>query len=158
MEWVFAYGSNMDRDDLRRWFRERGRRLGVIGTTSPATLRGHRLVWNYRSPSRGAGAANVEPHRESVVPGLAIEVDELTLSGLDVKEGRGLRYERSLVEVCLGRGASVEAWVYSVLPEYRERSPVAPRRHYLGLMIRAAETHGFPEWYLAELRAVPVVE
>ncbi len=77
---VFAYGSNMDLGDVAAWFEQQQLGKPNVLHLAVGCLEGHRLVWNYRSPRRGAGAANVEPAVQRSVPGLLLEVDDATLS------------------------------------------------------------------------------
>lgn len=155
---VFAYGSNMDLGDVASWFEQE--RLGKPRVLHLAVgrLDGHRLVWNYRSPRRGAGAANVEPALHCSVPGLLLEVDDATLSGLDRKEGHPGRYLREVQACRVWSGELREAWVYRVLPAFQEQQVVAPRRGYRDLLLGAARRHGFPAEYIAELEALQVLE
>lgn len=157
LENVFAYGSNMDLGDVRRWFRVRGRPEGRMGAPTVGVLRGHRLVWNYHSNARGGGAANVEPHGDYDVHGVLVAVDAAALEGIDAKEGRGERYERSLVTIETTEGPA-RAWLYEVLPAFRQAGLVPPTRAYLAILIGAAEHFGFPGDYIEMLRAVPTVD
>ena len=91
---VFAYGSNMQRADLQHWLTDRGFARAQIVNAGPATLRGYRLVFDYRSTSRDGGVADVEPDPENVVFGLVLEVDEDGLRALDRKEGHPKVYDR----------------------------------------------------------------
>ena len=52
MPLYFAYGSNMKISDLDADLRGRSNGAECIVETSPALLRGWRLVWNYFSKSR----------------------------------------------------------------------------------------------------------
>lgn len=164
MHWVFAYGSNMDLDDLARWCDERGQPLGTIERAEPALLPGHRLIWNYRSQARRGGAANVARDQSTeatrALPGLALFVDEIALATLDVKEGHPARYDRGpaprRARLCSGEG--IEAWVYVVRPEFTLPELVPPTRAYREILLRVAARHGFPAWYLAELAALPTAD
>lgn len=154
LDWVFAYGSNMDVDDLYRFLEERGHPGPRVERVELAYLSGWRLVWNYHSRARQGGAANVEPADAGELPGLALQVDAPTLAGIDLKEGHPHRYRRGpkRVPVRLHGGGRERAWLYVVLPEFRRSAFVPPRRAYLDLLIGAAERHAFPAWYLDELR------
>lgn len=174
MHWVFAYGSNMHVGDLARWLRNNGVSSATVCQVMPAVLPGHRLVWNYYSPVRRGGAANVEPEPRGLVLGLALRVDDAGLAALDRKEGHPQRYareEQTLVRLergfellvqgvpaalqeelaALSPSAASRAWVYRVQPAYRRAQHTPPRRAYLQLMLQAAEQHGFPAWYVGEL-------
>lgn len=156
---VFAYGSNMDLEDLRRFF-DAHACPGHVERALPATLRGHRLVWNYFSRARGGGAANVEPAPGAELPGLVLWVDAAALAGIDLKEGHPTRYRRGpkRVAVELASGALERAWLYVVLPQFRQERTVPPTRSYLSLMIAAAERHGLPAWHVEALRATDTAD
>jgi len=145
--------------DLRQWLVARDYQRARVERAEPATLPGHRLVFNCFSPSRGCGAANVEPASEHDLPGMALRVDDVALVAIDRKEGHPQRYRRGpdLLEVTLASGRRVAAWLYVVRPEFREAGHVPPKRSYVDLLIDVAEQQGFPEWYLRQLRAIEVV-
>jgi gamma-glutamylcyclotransferase (GGCT)/AIG2-like uncharacterized protein YtfP len=155
MHRVFAYGSNMHLVDLARWMKERELGRPAIHRQTVAELPGHRLVWNYWSPVREGGAANVEPHATAHVPGLLLEVDEATFAALDRKEGYPDRYLRSERTVRLPSGTELASWVYSVRDAYRRPEPVWPKPSYLGLMIEAAQKLELPAWYREILHTMP---
>lgn len=159
-EWVFAYGSNMDVDDLRGWLATKGLEADGIRRVERAALTGYRLVWNYRSTSRDGGAANVEPCAGQDLPGLALSVDAMTLTAIDQKEGHPRYYNRgsSPLPVRLLTGEEIVAWVYVAIPDRCSASPVPPRRAYLQLLINAARQHGLPAWHVAELEATSTVD
>ena len=155
--WVFAYGSNMNLPDVRRWFLEHDREWREPERVEAAMLVQHRLAWNYYSRTRRSGAANVESveaGESASLPGVAMVVGDAFLRGIDAKEGHPSRYRRSLRAVCIQNGATVEAWVYSVEPEFLRSSPPAPSRAYLSHMLCAARRYCFPEEYVAELEAL----
>jgi hypothetical protein len=158
--WVFAYGSNMNLGDLRRWLAERQfSEAGLLGAES-AVLAGFQLAWNYRSLHRDGGAANMKEAPGASLPGLALAVDQVTLHAIDKKEGHPGRYCRGEQprSVELVRGGSVAAWVYQVSEPYLKPPPVWPRRAYLELIITAAREHDLPASYIADLEATPTCD
>lgn len=174
LHWVFAYGSNMDLDDVERWCRERGHEPIRILDAQVAELPGFALAWNYYSDARQGAAANVEEKAGRSLPGLVLQVSATGLGVLDRKEGHPRRYRRRLLRVvtakesapspsgesaesgpaCAPDTAAIEAWVYQVQPEFLRSQPQHPTSTYVNIMLRAAERHGFPGWYLRELRAL----
>ena len=146
----------MDLSDYQRWCRERGRAAGRIARAEPGVVPGWRLVWNYYSRVRQGGAANVEPAPGAELHGLALEVDAEALSAIDHKEGHPGRYRRGpgLVRVDLKTGERVQAWLYVVLPEFRQEGYVAPRREYRDLIVSVGEARGFPAEYLEGIRGL----
>lgn len=156
---VFAYGSNMHLPDLRGWMRGRGHGDAEVLSSAAATLWGWELVWNYRSPARNGGAANVRERIGAALPGVILEVDDAGLRALDEKEGHPGRYSRGESPVALdGSGGEAGAWLYVVRPEFRVEGMIPPRRAYLELVLAGARAHGLPEAHLRELEGVPVFE
>ncbi len=157
---VFAYGSNMHLVDLRRWMNVRGFEDARVLGSSAAYLHGWELVWNYRSPVRLGGAANVQRRDGAVLPGALLDVDVRGLEALDRKEGHPGRYRRGpdLVEVEAASGRGAEAWLYVVTAEYRETDLVLPRAEYLTLMVEGALHHALPEWHVEALRRVETID
>ncbi|MGE0328797.1 MAG: gamma-glutamylcyclotransferase family protein [Polyangiaceae bacterium] len=158
MHWVFAYGSNMDLGDLTNWFQGKGLGNPRVLHLAVGSLPEHRLVWNYRSLSRGAGAANVEIASQSSVPGLLLQLDEATLLALDQKEGHPERYRREHLTCRVWSGEPRDAWVYRVQPEFRQPAFVAPTRGYRDLLLCAARRHGFPADYVAALESLELAD
>jgi cation transport regulator ChaC len=153
--WVFAYGSNMHLQDLRRWLRENDHPEHGILRVLTASLSGFRLVWNYPSRRRGAGAANIEAHEGATLPGVVLEVDERTLNAIHAKEGHDHTYVGSLRRIALAGGAEIDAWVYIVRPERCRSERVWPTTEYLELIIHAAKEHGLPASHIDELTRTP---
>ncbi|HMR08077.1 MAG TPA: gamma-glutamylcyclotransferase [Polyangiaceae bacterium] len=174
LHWVFAYGSNMDLDDVERWCHERGHEPIRILDAQVAELPGFALAWNYYSDARQGAAANVEERAGRSLPGLVLQVSATGLGVLDRKEGHPKRYRRRLLRVVTAKesapspprafgesgaarapdAAAMDAWVYQVQPEFLRPQPQHPTSTYVNIMLRAAERHGFPGWYLRELRAL----
>jgi gamma-glutamylcyclotransferase (GGCT)/AIG2-like uncharacterized protein YtfP len=157
-DWVFAYGSNMDLDDLARWLYERGHPERRPLSLCAAVLENHRLVWNYRSPSRNGGAANVEEAEATSLPGVALLVDEPLLVALDEKEGHPHRYRRQERSLLLDDGRRVTAWVYTVTEAWCTADPCWPRRAYLEVVLRGARKNGLPAWHVEALTKVPTLD
>lgn len=155
---VFAYGSNLDLDDLQRWLRARGYPPWRPRSARVATLPGWRMVWNYHSPMRRGGCANIERAAGGPgLPGAVLDVDDGLLAALDHKEGHPERYRRLRCPVQL-IDHSIEAWVYVVTPEWRRPQPVWPRRDYLETVLRGARAFGLPSWHVDALSRTPVAE
>ncbi len=144
----------MDLDDLRRWFLEHHHDWRRPERFELGSLGNHQLAWNYFSPARGCGAANVEPLEGAALPGIVMVVNEPFLRGMDAKEGHPQRYRRTLRPVAIGAREVVQAWVYAVQPEFRQPDHIAPSSSYLQLMLGAARRHRFPAEYVVSLEAL----
>ena len=58
---VFAFGSNLDLTDFIAWCRRERGMTPQIERRSWAWLRDYRFSWDYYSPVRRGGAANITP-------------------------------------------------------------------------------------------------
>lgn len=160
LSWVFAYGSNMATDDLKRRLADHAGSADGLVRVESAYLPDHRLVWNYRSNTRGGGAANVERCSGRELPGVALLVDETALSVIDRKEGHPSFYSRGVspLHARLSGGDEITAWVYVAVKRRCSTTPVLPLRTYLQLLIDGARKHGLPATHIAELEATPTAD
>jgi hypothetical protein len=155
----FAYGSNMDEEELTTYIQSEGGDPSAVSNPRWARLDDWRLVFNYFSPGRRAGAANIEPAQGQYVEGVLWNATEEALDAIDRREGRPQRYERILVCVSDEKGRLFRDVVaYEVVQEQKRRDFCAPRRDYLDLMKRAASRFGFSEKYRRMLNAIETVE
>lgn len=83
----FAYGSNMDKEDLDRWCGSRGFPPVKFLSVSPAELDGYRPCFNYFSASRNGGVASIMESDEDHIFGLSIAIEERDLETIRTKEG-----------------------------------------------------------------------
>lgn len=152
---VFAFGSNLDPTDFRAWCKRERELNPVMIPRFRAALRGYRLCWNYYSPVRRGGAANICRDDRAVVIGMVFEVDPVTLSALDMKEGHPERYRRVRVSVesIDSPGVIREVWTYQVTAAYRRDLPVMPTQEYLEIVLRGIAVQGLPEWWRDEVIA-----
>lgn len=116
----FAYGSNMDREQMRQ------RCPGAV-LLGPAVLEGYRLVFGGHSDRWGGAVATVEIGDGSKVEGLVYYVTPNDLKSLDAFEGHPHVYQRQVMTVTCCFGGEVydrEVYVYMmpVLEELREPS------------------------------------
>ena len=156
---MFAYGSNMDLDDLARWAQSKGLPTPRVFDHYVACLRGFERVWNYHSRARAGGAANVQPAEGCCVWGLVLEVDLETRHLIDRKEGHPDRYSRGeapLVVELPQDGRTVRAWVYQVTPPHIRDELIPPTQAYLDLIIQSAIRHNFPPGAVEALQATPI--
>ena len=159
--WVFAYGSNLNLSDLRRWLTANQYNPAGILALHPAILRHYQLVWDYQSPVRQGGAANVTPSPDAWVYGGLLQIDQATLHALDQKEGHPKRYSRgSQEQLCelTETKKGIKAWVYEVQAEYKQSSFTPPRQHYRDLVATGAAELGLPESWVSMLQATPTLD
>ncbi len=154
-DFTFAYGSNMNRSDLRSWLEAGGYDSSLIVDAVPATLAGYDFVWNFYSSGRAGGTANLEPKEGSTIWGVLIEFDEDLLKAFDRKEGHPYFYSRGASKVPVKRGSdgkTVMAWLYLAKPNKGSRRDVWPTREYKKIVLDAAEFWNLPEEYVERIR------
>ncbi len=142
MDRYFAYGSNLNTQDLEKWCERMGRPCALTGRGVPAFLPDHDLVFDYLSPSRKGGVLDLRPAIGKIVPGALFEVTEENLRTLDLKEGVPLIYHRAEKRVLLADGRELQVLAYEVSPEYRSPSAVAPSEAYVDIVAQGLATFG----------------
>lgn len=147
----FAYGSNMDEEDLESWcLRNRYSPIRPLAK-EVAVLRGWKLVFNHYSPRRKGGVANIQKCESEEVWGLLMEITEDDFRKLRKKEGAPEVYQEELVSVLTRAGSVKEAITFVVKRPAAQFVP--PTHHYL--LIRSAVKNGFPTDYLQKLKSIP---
>lgn len=105
----FAYGSNMNWEDLDRWCNEHGYSSINPGTlTEPGVIKGYKLAFNHYSSSRKGGALNIirSSHNDWVC-GVLFKLNDEDFK--KIKEKEGSAYKRFSVNVFLQNGQVVGA-------------------------------------------------
>jgi gamma-glutamylcyclotransferase (GGCT)/AIG2-like uncharacterized protein YtfP len=154
-DFTFAYGSNMNRSELRSWLEANGYDSSLILDVSPATLDGYDVVWNYYSQARSGGTANLERKDNSTVWGLVIEFESTLLKAFDRKEGHPFFYSRGEKRVAVRRdrdGETVLAWLYLAKPNRGDRRDIWPTRQYKKIVLDAAAFWKLPVDYVEKIR------
>jgi len=151
----FAYGSNMDMDDFKGYFQEKGYDPSSIRVLGKAILRDYELAFNYYSHGRGAGAANIMECPGKHVEGLLLEMGDELRVPLRGKEGHPKYYrETDQLRVELEDGSIVPMITYVVTLEKRKERHVPPTREYLGFILGAARRHHFSDDYIRMLEDI----
>jgi gamma-glutamylcyclotransferase (GGCT)/AIG2-like uncharacterized protein YtfP len=153
----FAYGSNLDVDQLRM----RAPEARVVGM---GLLRDYQLTFPLRSQTWGGGAAGVTHLHGGMVWGALYELSESDLAALDAYEGwkgpgdHHNLYERDLATVELTRpdDGSVPRRVRAYTYFARTLNPTPPSRRYLDTVLKGARQHRLPPEYIEWLGAIPV--
>ena len=150
---VFAFGSNLDLTDFIAWCRRERGLTPKIERISWAWLRDYRFSWDYYSPVRRGGAANINPAAGYSVAGVVFKVDSATLAALDAKEGHPERYLRQKVSVeCMDAPKGMrKVWTYRVTPTYRTEGPVKPTQAYIDIVLKGIAEQGLPSQWRAEV-------
>ncbi len=155
-DFIFAYGSNMNRSDLRSWLEADGFDSSLLIEATPATLEGYDFVWNYYSVSRGGGTANLEPKEKSTIWGLLLEIDESLLKAFDRKQGHPFFYSRGEERIPVRRtdnGDTVSAWIYFGKPNRGDKRDIWPSRNNKKIVLNGAIFWGFPQDYIEKINA-----
>jgi cation transport regulator ChaC len=136
-KYYFAYGSNMDREQM-------GKRCPGAELVSVGTISG----WRFRINTRGV--ATIVPESGSTLYGIVWCLSEADERALDRYEGvaKGL-YAKRTMEVRLGDGRSVKAFVYLA----KDSQPGIAKPGYMSGILTAAISNAFPSSYVQELRA-----
>jgi cation transport regulator ChaC len=138
----FAYGSNLDADQMRR-------RCPTSQPVGRARLLDYRLDFTHLSKRWRGGAADVVPDSGGCVWGILYNLPTRELTLLDRYEAG---YERILLEVEGDDGSARRAISYTV----RRKGSFRPTRTYLEKMLAWGARFELPDDYLTRLRAVRV--
>ncbi|MFH2006674.1 MAG: gamma-glutamylcyclotransferase family protein [bacterium] len=128
----FAYGSNMDRAQMRR-------RCPTAAPIGPATLDGWRLAFGGHSRTWGGSVATLVRGRNSRVDGLLYTLAPTELRVLDLYEGHPGCYQRRCVTVTFQPGGRRRKAHTYVLPIALEEPPALG---YLAVLWRAYRALG----------------
>jgi cation transport regulator ChaC len=153
----FAYGSNMDKDDLDAWCRAKSKPEISSAGASPAVLRDFRLCFNYYAESRGGGAANIMESLGDRVCGLLLKITETDLGVIRTKEVWPSHYREIEIDVETLTGIVIpNVKTFKVVKALERPRHQPPTRHYMELIIRAARRYRFPAEYVEYLESIEV--
>lgn len=142
----FAFGSNLDGDQMRR-------RCSCPIVVGKATLRGYRLAFAGFSAMRGGGVATVVKSDDHAVPGLLYRLTDADLQKLDACEGHPQFYRRVAVHVVDSDGERRRAWTYTL-----DRAERAPSPDYAAIIAGGYGRLGYDEApLLAAIAAAPTI-
>lgn len=153
----FAYSSNMNQQDLDNYCRKKGRPLINLDSRSPnvCVLGDFRLDFNYYSPSRGGGTANIEPAPREHVEGVLFDIDNVDKKTIDAKEGAPWNYRRIFVSVISRDGTKKENVITYTVCEDRKTEFTPPTREYKQIVINGARAFGLSEEWIEKLEKIP---
>lgn len=136
----FAYGSNLNRDDWRRWCGENGHSPDALEYRSIGYLPDYDVRFSYRSRTREGGVLDVQPRIGQIVPGVIYQVND-GWRALGEKEGAA--YEPISVTVLDDHGQEIRLKTYRVREQKREPF-VKPNANYLSIVLEGLELHDLP--------------
>lgn len=143
----FAYGSNMNMEDLNEWCRRKSYNRVEPISHGIAHLGGYKLAFNYLSTSRRSNALNIMISPDESVCGVLFELEKEDFEKISEKE-QGLRKELApykkipvTVEV---EGEKIEALTFKVRKKYETdfREPISD---YLKIVVEGARDFGLLE-------------
>jgi gamma-glutamylcyclotransferase (GGCT)/AIG2-like uncharacterized protein YtfP len=147
IEFVFAYGSNMDPAQMRARCPESALVWFI------AEARDKALWFPRKSEKRKGGVGSLKDEKGKSVWGVVFAVSLRDLVRLDRFEGvPGGSYERKEIEVFDSKGKRRIVWAHIAVPQ--KEAPFAPHRDYISLYISGAEYYGLPAEYLAGLKRI----
>lgn len=154
MKYYFAYGSNMDKEDLNSWCKEKRKPKIEFLSVSPVKLNGYKLSFNYFSSLRKSGAANIMKSDEDCIYGLLVGLEEESIKIIREKEGYPNYYDEINVEVEKFDGTIVRGVkTYKALKEKERSTYIAPKKYYLSLIIKNAKKYSFQNEYIEFLKS-----
>ena len=155
----FAYGSNLNQEDLDKWCKNKGYCPIKFSSWKRAKLKDYALVFNVYSNSRKCGVANIERKKGEVVEGVLFIITKEDLDKLDVKEGaRGKKrkYEHHKISVETEEGKEVKNVItYWVPKEKTTQDFIKPSKEYLNIIIEGAERYGLSKEWIDKLKQIP---
>lgn len=140
----FAYGSNMERVQLKR-------RCPKAKFVAAAVLPDHELIFSGNSRMWGGGIADIREAAGKKVEGVLWEISESERKALDEYEGYPDLYVHREIQVRTAASKVVTAFAYVMANPGREAPPSKP---YKRLLISGAEEHGLSETYIAFLESI----
>ena len=151
MEIYFAYGSNLDLDQVKRRCGEKNVKKIDIGY-----LPNHRLAFTQYYADWGGGVADVIKSPGSSVWGIIYELSDNALELLDTFEGYPYDYTRTKQTIFTSKGCSYDSWVYLV--ERKDGDFIPPSNRYLDIIKQSAKDAGFPNEYIAYLNTIKTAD
>ena len=141
----FAYGSNLNDADRRRWCREEGVPDFFGPPVRVAWLPDHEAVFHYYSSSRQGGALDVTPRAGQLVAGALYEMGAEEARILARKEGAPHRYERCDVHVLGPDLEVVPAFTFRVSEAHRRPTLIEPTAEYLRVVCEGLRSLGLDD-------------
>jgi len=152
----FAYGSNLNQEDLDKWCKNKGYCPIKFSSWKRAKLKDYALVFNVYSKSRRCGVANIERKEGEVVEGVLFIITEEDLKKLDKKEGHPKKYQRHTISVRTEEGKEVKNVItYWVPKEKTTQDFIKPSKEYLNIIIEGAERYGLSKEWIDKLKQIP---
>ncbi len=154
--WYFAYGSNLDRNQMRL-------RCGSARFLCVAKLDNHRLAFTHRSIYRKCGTADALPSKGHEVWGVVYQIHEADVRALDKREGFDANRSPAL-----NAYTRAECRVYRDGKEHlpmkvqtyfvAKPGELAPNAAYRDLIVNGARFWKLPAWYIKQIEGILVTK
>jgi hypothetical protein len=141
----FAYGSNLNQEDLKEWCVRHCKPILELRMRSVGLLRGRCLDFTACSKARHCGVADIVLDEKSAVYGVVFEVSSEEVEVVDEKAGiKGGQYKRNYVTVHLMPSGAVEEDVLTYEVVNKKLGRYKPSQEYLDVIIKGAQAYGLP--------------
>lgn len=140
----FAYGSNMERFQLKRL-------CPKAKFVTAAILADYELTFSGNSPMWGGGIADIRERSGKTVEGVVWEISEAERKVLDKYEGYPTLYLHKEIQVRTRAGKAITAFTYVMA---NPGHPMIPSKRYKQLLISGAEEHGLSDEYVDFLESI----
>ncbi|AOT09617.1 gamma-glutamylcyclotransferase family protein [Pseudoalteromonas luteoviolacea] len=137
----FAYGSNLSSLRLKA-------RLPHVRLVGSAILYGYRLTFDMLSTDGSAKCNIVQGAHEDIVYGAVYALTQSEISRLDAIEGA--RYARVQLDVAMHSANTAAVYCYVANTFVSNELPF---EWYTNHVLVGAQEHGFPEFYIENIRA-----
>ena len=158
MVYYFAYGSNLNQNDLDAYCKKHSRSLIDLKSRSPkgCLLRDFKLNFNYYSKGRGGGVANIEHVKGEHVEGVLFSLSPEDEKTIDRKEGAPDYYHEIPVTITLRDGTIVgKVKTYIVCEEKKQSHFVPPTANYKQIIVDGAGAFGLTGEWIERLEKIP---
>lgn len=150
----FAYGSNMDWEQMRK-------RCLTARYVCNAKLQGHRLVFPRKSKNWKCGVASVDRSDDFEVWGIVYQIDELEIDALDRNEGydpnqpaQKNSYVRKEMRVLRDGDERQPLTVWSYVANEPKSPAPPPSAKYVQAIVQGSRHWRLPTDYIANLERI----
>ena len=140
----FAYGSNLNAQDLQRWCREENVPYRPLKRRCVAYLPDHELAFTFKSKRREGGVLDIRSRIGQAVAGVVFEIDDAQLAIIDRKEGAPTSYRQIKTVVLDDNGQEIPVVTYQVV-EQRRQAFVPPSGAYVEVVRAGFQDHDLPD-------------
>ncbi|MCX7635947.1 MAG: gamma-glutamylcyclotransferase, partial [Syntrophales bacterium] len=141
----FAYGQNLNSEDLTAWCRRRGYPYPLGEKVANAYLPDTRIIFNYYSAPRQGGVINLRYQLGHVTPGVLFRVATGGWEALDAKGQEENMYKHINIVALTEDGCEHVAIAYQIRKDKHRDEFVPPHAHYLQVVREGLLKHGFED-------------